>query len=67
MVTMTPDSSITPEMETAVYGSLSTLIKGYQALKLDTPQARQNALDQLPIIQASQLNPSTGQTISSKL
>ena len=67
MVTMTPDSSITPEMETAVYGSLFTLIKGYQALKHDTQQARQNALDQLPIIQASQLNPSTGQTISSKL
>ena len=56
MVTLNPDSSITPEMETAVYGSMQTLVKGYQAIK-EGGTAGQTALNNLPIIQAKNLIP----------
>lgn len=64
MVTMNPDSSITPEMETAVYGSLETLIKGYQDLKSNPSNPE---FGNLPIIPINKIKPDAGKTISSQL
>ena len=62
MITMNPDSSITPEMETAVYGSLNTLIQGY----IDLKNNNITDFNKLPIIKTSELNAS-GHTTSSQL
>ena len=65
MVTLHPDSSITPEMETAVYGSLSTLVNGYKDLK----EGDTTDFNKLPIIQAKYLkdDSSNAKTTSSSL